>query len=65
METKHKQALKEIVDDLEQLKDRLLKVSHKYDESTDEGKYEADTMERCYFDMCVAVDDLQYLIERG
>ena len=65
METKHKQALKEIVDDLEQLKDRLLKVSHKYDESTDEGKYEADTMERCYFDMRVAVDDLQYLIERG
>lgn len=65
METKHKQALKEIVVDLEQIKERLLDVAHKYDESTDEGKYEADTMERCYFDMCVAVDDLQYLIERG
>jgi len=64
MNAEDKQEIKGIVDDLEQLKDRLLKVSHKYDESTDEGKYEADTMERCYFDMCVAVDDLQYLIER-
>ena len=64
MNAEEEQEIKGIVVELEQLKDRLLKVSHKYDESTDEGKYEADTMERCYFDMCVAVDDLQYLIER-
>ena len=64
MNAEEEREIKGIVVELEQLKDRLLKVSHKYDESTDEGKYEADTMERCYFDMCVAVDDLQYLIER-
>ena len=64
MNAEEEQEIKGIVVELEQLKDRLLEVSHKYDESTDEGKYEADTMERCYFDMCVAVDDLQYLIER-
>ena len=64
MNAENKQKIKGIVVDLEEIRDRLLEVSHKYDESTPEGKREADTMERCYFDMCVAVDDLQYLIER-
>lgn len=61
MEDKHKQVLREIVDELEQIKERLLDVAHKYDESTDEGKQEADTLERCYLDLSVAADDLQYL----
>lgn len=61
MDAKHKQVIKEIVNDLEEIKGRLLDVAHKYDESTPEGKSEADTLERCYLDICVAVDDLQGL----